>query len=256
MNSFEILPGDAESTVILHVPHSSTVIPADVREGIVLSNDELAAELAAITDTHTDVIAIGAANRAHVRPWRFVNRMSRLVIDPERFPDEREELNAVGMGAVYEKTSDLQTLRTPTADERDSLIARFFEPYAAAMAQLVRERLAAVGKVTIIDVHSFPNKAKRYELHKSDARPELCIGADDFHTPEDLVTATREAMSSALFTGEIEVNQPFAGCYVPLDQYGSNRAVEAVMLEIRRDVVAANMSELQAATAALVDTVQ
>lgn len=256
MNSFEILPGDSESTVILHVPHSSTVIPQDVREGIVLSDDELAVELAAITDTHTDVVAIGAANRANVRPWRFVNRMSRLVIDPERFPDEREELNAVGMGAVYEKTSDLQTLRTPTPEERDDLIARFFEPYADAMAQLVRERLAAVGKVTIIDVHSFPNKAKPYELHKSDARPELCIGADDFHTPESLVSATRAAMSAALFTGDIEVNEPFKGCYIPLDQYGSNRAVEAVMLEIRRDVVAANMSELQTATAALVDAVQ
>ena len=44
MSSFEIIPGDAQSTVILHVPHSSTFIPADVRAGIVLTDEELAAE--------------------------------------------------------------------------------------------------------------------------------------------------------------------------------------------------------------------
>lgn len=98
MAAFEILPGDPGSTVILQVPHSSTSIPAPVRAGIVLDDEALAFELAAITDADTDLIAEGAAEAASARLWIFVNRASRLVIDPERFPDEREELNAVGCG--------------------------------------------------------------------------------------------------------------------------------------------------------------
>ncbi len=87
--AFEVIPGGPSSTVVLHVPHGSSWIPPEVRAGIVLSDAELSAELLAITDADTDVIAEGAADLASVRPWIFANRVSRLVIDPERFPDER-----------------------------------------------------------------------------------------------------------------------------------------------------------------------
>ena len=156
MTAFEVIPGDPASSVILHVPHSSTDIPADVRTGIVLDDESLAVELQAITDADTDVVASAAAAAASRHPWLFVNRASRLVIDPERFPDEREELNAVGMGAVYERTTTGAVLREPTLEEREALIERFFTPYADAIAALVRGRLAAVGSVTVVDVHSYP----------------------------------------------------------------------------------------------------
>lgn len=256
MSSFEILPGDPESTVILHVPHSSTHIPDDVRAGIVLTAAELAAEFAAITDAKTDIIAEGASRLARVKPWLFVNRTSRLVIDPERFPDEREELNAVGMGAVYEKTTSQATLRTPTPEERQDLIDRFFTPYSEAIAALVRERLEAVGKVTIIDVHSYPVTPSAYELHSDGPRPEVCIGTSAFHTPTALREATITAMEMAAPTQDTALDSPFAGCYVPLDQYEINPCVEAVMLEIRRDVVANCMPELQVATAALINAIE
>lgn len=83
--SFEIVPGDPASTVVLHVPHSSRVIPDEVRAGIVLDDDALAADLDAITDARTDEIALQAADLAGLRPWVFVNRLSRLVVDPSGF---------------------------------------------------------------------------------------------------------------------------------------------------------------------------
>ena len=254
MTSFEIIPGDPASTVVLHVPHSSTYIPDDVRAGIVLSDEELAEEFVAITDADTDVIADGAAERATVRPWMFVNRTSRLVVDPERFPDEREELNAIGMGAVYEITTDKQPLREPTEAERADLIERFYLPYSEAMAQLVRDRHAAVGSVTIIDVHSFPKLKLPYELHGDGPRPEICVGTDAFHTSAELALGTTRAMKQV--SEDVGLDSPFAGCYVPLDQYEQNKAIQAVMLEIRRDVVAERMTELQAATAALIDAIE
>lgn len=249
MSTFEIVPGDPESSVILHVPHASTSIPEEVRAGIALDDAELADELAAMTDADTDRVAAEAAARAAVRPWLFVNRCSRLVIDPERFPDEREELNAVGMGAVYTRTSTGGVLREPSTAEVAELIERYFTPYAVGIAQLVRERLAAVGPVTIVDIHSYPRVPHPYELHQDGPRPELCIGVDDFHTPPALVAAVRAAMP----TTDTAINSPFAGCYVPMDQYAQNAEVHAVMLEIRRDVVAGRRGALAAGTAALVD---
>jgi predicted N-formylglutamate amidohydrolase len=221
-----------------------------------LTDEELRAELLAITDRDTDVIAGGAADLAEFGPWLFVNRASRLVIDPERFPDEREEMNVVGMGAVYERTTTGAVLRRPTATQRASLIDEFYTPYATAMAALVRERLAAIGRVTIIDVHSYPVVKLPYELHGDGPRPEVCVGTDAFHTSPELELAATSAMATATRTGDVGLNSPFTGSYVPLDQYERNPAVESVMLEIRRDVVDGNAEGLVAAITALIDTRQ
>ncbi|NEE50412.1 N-formylglutamate amidohydrolase, partial [Streptomyces sp. SID8455] len=97
--SFRLLPGDADSPVLLHVPHGSRTIPEEVRGGILLADSALERELDHITDSHTAELAARAAESCPLRPWSYVNALSRLVVDPERFPDDREEMRAVGMGA-------------------------------------------------------------------------------------------------------------------------------------------------------------
>lgn len=252
---FDIIPGDSASSVVLHVPHSSRVIPAEVREGIQLTDHGLDDELTAITDADTDEVGLRAAAAASVRPWLFVNRLSRLVVDPERFPDEREEMNDVGMGAVYERTTQLAVLRTPTREERDSLISTFFEPYAAALASLVRRRLEHAGRVTILDLHSYPQVALPYERHSGGPRPAVCLGPDAFHTPPALAGAARAAFEPVVGAEDVGQDSPFSGCYVPLEQYNVNPDVAGLMLELRRDLVASRLDDLAAATARLVDTI-
>ncbi|MVU76601.1 N-formylglutamate amidohydrolase [Nocardia sp. ET3-3] len=231
-DSVELLPGAADSPVVLHVPHSARTIPAAVRADLLLDDRALAAELGAITDAHTARLAELAADLAPVRPWRFVNRLSRLVVDPERFPDEREEMRAVGMGAVYTATTDRAPLRAADFDP-DPLLDRYFHPYARAMTELVADRLSAVGRVVIIDVHSYPAERLPYELHGDGPRPPICLGADAFHTPPELLT---RAAGAFVDFGGIGVNSPFAGTYVPLEFYGREPLVSALMVEIRRDL--------------------
>ncbi|MEU1278145.1 N-formylglutamate amidohydrolase [Streptomyces sp. NPDC005805] len=230
--AFRLLPGAARSPVILHVPHASREIPPDVRRGIVLDDEALERELDHITDAHTDRIAAGAAAHAIVTPWRFVNGRSRLVVDPERFPDEREEMLAAGMGAVYTRSTHKERLRAEGFDPKE-LIARCFEPYAQAVAEAVDARLEAVGRCVVIDVHSYPTGALPYELHGDGPRPPVCLGTDPFHTPPELADAARRAFASFGGTG---LDSPFAGTYVPLRHYGRDRRVSALMVEIRRDV--------------------
>ncbi|MFI2346059.1 N-formylglutamate amidohydrolase [Streptomyces sp. NPDC019443] len=255
--SFQLLPGAADAPVILHVPHSSRVIPESVRDGIALDDRALELELDHITDSHTAEIAAAAVAAATVTPWRFVNQLSRLVIDPERFPDEREEMLAVGMGAVYTHTTHRERLRPPGADPRP-LIEPYFHPYAEAMNAAVGERLAATGRVVVIDVHSYPTEPLPYELHGDGPRPPICLGTDDFHTPPELIALAQTAFAGFGGTG---INSPFAGTYVPLKYYGKDPRVSALMIEIRRDTymsepggaAGSGLTAIAAALAGLVD---
>jgi N-formylglutamate deformylase len=233
LNSFNTIAGDPTSPWILHVPHSSTRIPNPVRERILLDDDALDAELRAMTDAHTDLLAHRISERVTNRePWSFVNGLSRLVVDPERFPDEREVMNSVGMGAVYMRTSTGTRLRAGSRAHRAELITTLFEPYSRALADLVDDRLAATGCAVIFDLHSFPKEPLPYELYPHDKRPVICLGADDRHTPAGLLEAARELFAPL---GNLAINQPFRGTYVPLRHYGHDDRVTSIMLELRRD---------------------
>ncbi|MFC7262533.1 N-formylglutamate amidohydrolase [Streptomyces lutosisoli] len=259
LDSFQLLPGAADSPVILHVPHSSRYVPASLRDGIVLDDAGLERELDHITDAHTAELAAAVAEAADVTPWRFVNRLSRLVIDPERFPDEREEMLAVGMGAVYTRTTHRAPLRPADVDPRP-LIDRYFHPYAQAMTAAVADRLAATGRAVVVDVHSYPTARLPYELHGDGPRPPVCVGTDSFHTPPELVALAEKAFAGL---GGVGIDSPFSGAYVPLRFYEREPRVAALMVEIRRDTymtepggpAGPGLARLAAALTALVDAV-
>ena len=232
MPGYRTLPGSPLSPVVLHVPHGSRHVPGPERARILLDDAALALELDRMTDTATDRLAGAAAEAAAQRPWIFENLHSRLVVDPERFPDEREEMRAVGMGAVYTRTSHGEQLRADDPADDRRLIAEYFDPYARAMTDLVEDRLAATGRAVVIDVHSYPSLALPYELHASDARPPVCLGTDPLHTPDGLLDAALTAFRGC---GETALNAPFSGCYVPLRHYRTRPEVSALMIEIRRD---------------------
>lgn len=226
------IPSGRRPGVIIHVPHASRIVPADARASIVLGDAALEAELDAMTDSFTDVLAAravaGLLDGADVEVLKAP--VSRLAVDVERFPDEREVMNAVGMGAVYTRTHDGSVLRA-VADP--SLVARYSDPHARAVRDAVARRVDRDGGVVLLDLHSYPSRQLPYEIVPDGApRPEICLGVDDVHTPPELV-----ALARAAFAGfEIEINTPFAGTYVPLDFYGVDRRVSSLMIEIRRDV--------------------
>lgn len=229
--------GDPRSGVIIHVPHASRAIPAGELKRIRLRDEDLRDELDAMTDADTERLAEAAADMcSDQRPWIFENRFSRLLVDPERFPDEREEMLKVGMGPVYLSTSDGRELRKPDPADDRRLMKTYFEPYADALEQLVRERLEETGEVLIIDLHSFPIDPLPYE-RPDQARPSLCLGTDPFHTPDRVAQhVSREWHGSSSFS--FEYDQPFSGTYVPLAFYETDRRVSSLMFEFRRDLVA------------------
>ena len=241
-----VLPGDPRSPVVLHVPHAATTIPRRVRDRILLDEAALAVELSHMTDAGTGEIATAAHGSASPVPWVFRNELSRLVVDPERFPDEREEMLAAGMGAVYTRTSHGQPLRHPDAGQEADLLQTYFHPYATALADLVDARLAATGSAVIVDLHSYPAAALPYEIHRDRRRPAACLGVDETHTPQWLVDLAARELA---VLGEPVVNEPFAGTYVPQRHYQQDRRVLSIMLELRRDELSAPEVLRQAAAA-------
>ena len=217
------------AVTVVHVPHASRVIPPKVRVGIVLSDEALEFELDQMTDSFTDVLVARALDGVSDGPEVIAAPVSRLVVDVERFPDEREAMNAVGMGAVYTRTHDGAVLR----EEIDpTLVGCYQEPHARAVAEAVTDRLEARGQALVIDVHSYPSAQLPYEMAEPGAeRPEICLGVDEVHTPPELVARARDAFEGF----EIAINSPFAGAYVPLRYYGREPRVAAIMIEIRRD---------------------
>lgn len=244
------MSGDPRSPVVLHVPHAGTDVPAWVRAGLLLSDAGLAAEIAALTDHRTDAVALAAAGLAAVRPHVLVNRVSRFVVDPERFPDEREEMAAVGMAAVYTRGTRGQRIRADDRADAEALLAAFYRPWAAAVEAVVRDRRAAAGRAVLLDVHSYPRDPLPYELHADGPRPAVCLGTDAFHTPPWLVDAAREAFAPL---GTVQRDTPFAGTYVPLAHHRTEARVTSLMLEVRRDVIDDAEPAVARALATLVD---
>lgn len=229
--AFDILPPmTGASPVIGHVPHASTVIPAGSRAELLITDDELAAELIRMTDWYTDDLF---AWLPHHGATLFVNGLSRFVFDPERFiDDDREPMAAMGQGVVYTRTTDGRPLRGPGPGVRTRRIEELYRPYHAALDALVRQVLEVFGTCTVLDCHSFASRPLPSELDQRPDRPDICIGTDVVHTPAELADAMAEAFASEGF--QVRRDSPFSGTFVPSGFYGRDPRVRSVMIEVRR----------------------
>jgi N-formylglutamate amidohydrolase len=215
---------------VVHIPHSSTTVPDDVRRTFVLSDPALEQELLRLTDRYTDELF--SLDPLNVIPVVF--GVSRIVVDPERFPDDAQEpMAARGMGAVYMATTGGAPLRARlTASQRAELLARFYEPHHAALEAATQTVLNATGDCLILDGHSFPDNPLPCDLNQDRPRPEICIGADPFHTSDQLATEAVKRFSA--YGLDVAVNQPYAGALVPSRWYRRDTRVSSVMIEINR----------------------
>ena len=158
------------------------MVPDVITPELARTAEGLEHELLVMTDRHTDALLALPPDVATTVTFP----VSRRVVDPERFVDDADEPMATkGMGAIYERTSSGESLRqSPSAEERRTLLARFYEPHHAALTQAVQAALDVHGSVLVLDCHSFPARALPYEADQNPDRPDICIGTDPFHTPE------------------------------------------------------------------------
>lgn len=159
--------------VVLHVPHDSTGIPADVTSQFALSAADLQDEVIKMTDHSTlDLFCRGVPRQQILRA-----PVSRQVVDVERFEDDqREPMAGRGMGVLYERASDGRPLRHPMDPEtRQALIERWYRPHHDRLTELTCQMLARHGRALIVDAHSFPSRPLSFELEQLTDRPQICV---------------------------------------------------------------------------------
>ncbi len=217
--------------VVLHIPHDSTFIPASVRDQFALSDAELDDEILKMTDHHTRDLFGQGVSRSQI----VAAPVSRLVVDVERFEDDALELmSGVGMGVVYTRSHNAKTLRRPISqEEREALLDDWYRPHHRQLTNVVESTLQCHGRCLIIDCHSFPKKALPYENSEGADRPDICIGTDEYHTPQKL---KHWLINDFERSGRrVSVNSPFAGSIVPKRWYHLDKKVQSVMIEVLRD---------------------
>ena len=214
----------------VHLPHDSTVIPPETAGDFLLSADELRAEVLRLTDWHTADLYAGELD-----PTDIVRAdVSRLVVDVERFADDRDEPCAkVGMGATYVRTCDGRPLRNLGAERRAALLARYYWPHHRKLDDAAATRLARYGRCMILDAHSFPTGPLPTQVDFS-APPEIGIGTQPGHTAPGLLALAEGFFRAHGFAVGVDV--PFRGAIVPNRFHGREPRVQSVMIEVRRDL--------------------
>lgn len=210
---------------ILHIPHSSTKIP--FMDGYIVSEDVLNGEILKLTDWYTDDLFYT------VEDIIIQADFSRLFCDPERFPDDKDEvMSKFGMGVLYEKSDEGKRIRNITSDLRSKILNEYYWQHHNKFKNAVKEQIKLNGKCLIIDCHSYPSKPLKRDLDKNEKRPDFNIGTDSFHTDKKLVDFSNDFFKNRGFS--LGVDWPYRGAIVPLDYYQKNKNVQSIMLEINR----------------------
>lgn len=207
---------------ILHIPHSSTFVPEafNVLEGVSLEK-----EFQRMTDWYTDELFDLDGAEKLVFPY------SRLYCDVERFRQDKDETMArFGMGVCYTNTSYGTELRRISPKEKVFIKNYIYDAHHKKLELLVDSELRVQGEALIIDCHSFSNTPLPHE--DSRARPDICIGTDTFHTPNELTEQLCDYFEKEGFS--VAINEPFLGTMMPLKFYGKDRRVKSIMIEINR----------------------
>jgi N-formylglutamate amidohydrolase len=213
------------SPVLLHIPHSSTLIPSKWQYLFHLNEKDVKQELVTMTDSYTEeLFACELANH-------LTFPVSRLLVDPERFESDVDEpMAARGMGAVYEKTHDGRPLKSTY--ERQSLIDEYYTPHHQRFNIWVRGMLEKYDSALIVDCHSFPSTPLLCDLDQTPDRPDICIGTVPFHTPASLLTLAQQLFTDHGYS--VLVDRPYAGSIVPSDFWQTEPRVHSIMIEVNR----------------------
>jgi N-formylglutamate amidohydrolase len=215
--------------ILIHIPHSSYVIPDEYRGLFYLNNDDLFQEQIKMSDSYTDELFDVEGIQKLIFP------ISRLVCDVERFRSEKdEEMTKQGMWVCYTQTSDCKPLKKVNTKHKQEILEHYYDKHHSVFESRVEQMLKEYKQCLIIDAHSFSSTPLMYELHSQDFRPDICIGTDDFHTPKEVTEYFYNAFSKLGY--KVGINNPFCGTIVPLKYYRKNRNVKSVMLEINRSL--------------------
>jgi len=216
---------------IIHIPHSSKHIPKEYMYQYRISYDEIIKEIDIMTDEYVDLLIEDYMN---IVKFEY----SRIFCDVERFDNENEIMNSIGMGILYENSHKLEKIRNV---DKENEIMEFYYEHHNKLNINCKNILEKYNNSIILDLHSYSDDALPYEIYKLEKRPDLCIGIDDYHFNknqfEELIYIVKD------FGINFEINQPFKGCLIPSDYYLKDKNVSGYMLEFKKGFLKNNIQK-------------
>ena len=211
--------------VVCNIPHSNTTIPDWAMKDIIISQEELCELVDFMTDKNVDKIWDFVPNEN-----KEVATMSRLILDIERFRNDKDEpMSLKGMGLYYTHTPDGKQFRVKSKDTYSRCLS-IYDTYHKSLEEKVTNCLEKFGKCIILDCHSFHDDMNYTEFDPI-SFPDVCIGVNGE------VSAEAQLIIDTFVTNgySVKVNEPFSGSLVPLKYLNDSRVV-SVMIELNRRI--------------------
>lgn len=160
---------------------------------------------------------------------------SRLYCDVERFRDDSETMNALGMGYIYTHDTRGREIFRPSAEHR-AAVDRIYEAHHSRLDERVSGILDECGSCVIIDLHSYSDEMVHRLFGYGDC-PDVCIGTErDYYSSDIVEGLIRICRGLGLSTA---LNYPYSGSMIPNRFYGKKgTGIVSVMLEINKRVLA------------------
>jgi predicted N-formylglutamate amidohydrolase len=157
----------------------------------------------------------------------IASRVSRLVIDCNRPLDASDLIPAVS------ETTAIPGNQALSASARARRIALAYDPFHAAIEDVVSRRVAAKQETMLVSIHSFT------PVYKGVSRP-WHIGI--IHDADRRLAAPLIGALSALRSVTVGVNEPYSPAdrvYFTLERHARSRGLPCAMIEIRNDEISA-----------------
>lgn len=222
-NYSNLFSNEIKKRYIFHIPHANINIP----DYSYFNTDIIDNEILKLTDWATDIIFnVDGIDR-------IITPFNRVFCDVERLPDTDEIMYKCGRGIYYTNTDDNNMLRELNTSHKSYVINNYYNTHHLALNELVKNKLLAYDEVIIIDCHSFANIPFKTDLIQDKNRPDICIGIDNIHTPQNLINKIVNHFKS--YNLSVEINSPYSGTIIPVN-YLNNTNVKSIMIELNRNL--------------------
>lgn len=219
--------------VIIHLPHSSPLIPRLDRPRLELSDSALIQEARRRATHGVDLLA-RRVYRNELRLTIASAALSPLLFDPLQ-QRSNSTSPAAAYGAIPLRTSTGAVVRSSLDPTEADWLLEQHRQYEASMQHLISVTANAHPRVALINVHT---------LDQSDQH-DIRIVVDPTTTPSTLVDLLR----SLLGRFDLIVDESPSGVYRPVDIDTGPHTVGAIGLHIRRGVLATSTGRAQLAVA-------
>ena len=176
--------------MILHIPHSSTLIPN--YETAMQQDKDVLETIEKYTDHRTDeLFSCKGANRVEY-PY------SRLFCDVEKL-EENEPMEELGLGILYDVSSKSRKYPHRALET--------YKEHHTKLLNSVNSLKTVLDKVVIIDCHSFSDEQAKEQGFSTSS--DICLGTDEIHTPNSLSLMCKEHFEKEGYS--VDIDEPLIG---------------------------------------------